>query len=175
MDLELSVDAWPENCAGITQTPMKLKKNQFKLCSKSSMLQINDDTGRQMTFNEIRLNAIRAAQNLQKRGCKPRQKFGFMSGNNDDLFSILLASIGLACPIVPLSPILSKDEIVRILTKIKPSIIFCDAEAKLFDLLKEALDELPFNIQVFTFEQHADDVDTVESLFKETGEENAFA
>lgn len=128
-----------------------------------------------MTFNEIRLNAIRTAQNLQKRGFKPRQKFCFMTENNDDLLSILLASIGLACPIVPLSPILSKDEIVRILTKIKPSILFCDTEAELYGPLKEALNGLQFKIKVFTFQRHADDVETVGSLFQETGDENTFA
>lgn len=127
-----------------------------------------------MTFNEIRLNAIRAAQNLQKRGFKPRQKFCLMTEINDHLLSILLASIGLACPFVPLSPILSKDEIVRILAKIKPTVIFCDVEAELYDLLKEALNELRLDIKVFTFKQHTDDVEFVESLFQETGEENTF-
>lgn len=125
-----------------------------------------------MTFNEIRLKAIRTAQNLQKRGFKPRQKFCFLIENHDDLVALVLASIGLACPIVPLCPILSKDEISRILAKIQPPLIFCDA--KLYDLLKEVLNELRLNVKVFTFEQYMDDVESIESLFEETGEENSF-
>lgn len=126
-----------------------------------------------MTFSEIRLKAIRAAQNLQKRGLEPRQKFCFMIENHDDLVALLLASIGLACPIVPLCPILSKDEIGRILAKIKPPIIFCDAKS--YDLLKEVLNESKLNTKVFTFEKHTSDVESIESLFIETGEENSFS
>lgn len=139
---------------------------------KEMYLQINDDNGRRMTFGEIRLKAIRAAQNLLKRGFKPRQKFCFMIDNHDDLVALILASIGLASPIVPLCPILSKDEIARILAKIKPPVIFCDA--KLYDLLSQVLNELQLKIKVFTFERLASDVESVESLFKETGEEDSF-
>lgn len=125
-----------------------------------------------MTFNETRLKAIRAAQNLQKRGIESRGKFCFLIENHDDLVALMLASIGLACPIVPLCPILSKDEISRILAKIRPPVIFCDA--KLYDLLRDILTELQFSTKVFTFEHYSDDVESIESLFKETGEENSF-
>lgn len=124
------------------------------------------------TFSEIRLRSIRAAQNLLKRGFGPRQKFGFMSINSDHLAPIFLASIGLVCPIVPLLPILSKDEIVQILKKIQPPIMFCDS--KLYDQLKEALNEVKFDIKIFLLDGHVDGVETVKSLFKETGEEDAF-
>lgn len=125
-----------------------------------------------MTFSEIRFKAIRAAQNLQRRGFQSREKICFMTINNENVLPILLASIGLVCPIVPLFPILAKNEIVRILTKIKPHVVFCDAE--LFNLLNEALKELKFNIEVFTFGQHVDGIESVETLFQETGEENTF-
>lgn len=127
-----------------------------------------------MTFSEIRLRSIRAAQNLLKRGFGPRQNFCFMTFNSDHLVPMVLASIGLLCPIVPLTLILSKDEIVQILTKTKPPIVFCDAQ--LFDMLNEALSELQFTIKVFLFDGHGNDdgVESVENLFKETGEEDAF-
>lgn len=95
-----------------------------------------------------------------------------MSINSDHLIPIFLASIGLVCPIVPLFPILSKDEIARILTKIKPPIIFCDT--KLYDVLKKALNEIQFNIKVFLLDGNVNGVESVESLLKETGEENSF-
>lgn len=96
-----------------------------------------------------------------------------MIENHDDLVALMLASIGLACPIVPLCPILSKDETSRILAKIRPPVIFCDA--KLYDLLKQILNELQLSSKVFTFEQYTDDVESIERLFEETGEENSFA
>lgn len=95
-----------------------------------------------------------------------------MSFNSDHLVPTVLASIGLICPIVPLCPILSKDEIVQILMKIKPPVMFCDK--KFYDLVKEALKELKFSIKVFILDGHVDGVESVENLLKETGEEDSF-
>lgn len=137
-----------------------------------SNMQINDDTGKQITFSEMRLKAIRAAQNLLNRGFKPRQKFCFFTFECDYVLTIILAAFGLACPIVPLCPILSKEELVRILTKLQPPVIFCDSE--FYTLLNDVLNELRFDIKVFIFEDHVDGVEHVDSLFVETGEENTF-
>lgn len=126
-----------------------------------------------MTFNEIRLKSIRAAQNLQKNGFRPHEKFCFMTINNENLLPIVLASVGLACPIVPLFPILSIDEIVRILTKIKPSVLFCDAS--LYNHMTDAMNKLQFKMKVFLLDDvHFDNVETVMTLFQATGEENSF-
>lgn len=127
-----------------------------------------------MTFNELRLKAIRAAQNLQKNGFQSYQKFCFMTINNENLLPIVLASFGLACPIVPLFPILSTNEIVRILTKTKPSIVFCDAN--LYSQLNAALNKLQqFKTKIFLLDNvYADGIETIECLFRATGEENFF-
>lgn len=126
-----------------------------------------------MTFSELRLSAIRAAQNLQTNGFRPHQKSCFMTTHNENLLPVVLASIGLACPIVPLYPILSTDEIVRILTRIKPSIVFCDAN--LYDQLRAALKRLQFEMKVYLLDDvHFDGVESVVNLFHATGAENSF-
>lgn len=126
-----------------------------------------------MTFNEIRLKTIRAAQNLLKLGFERPQVFGIMVDSSDDLVPIMMAATCLACPIAPLHPMLTKDEIKRAYLKANPSVVFCDARA--FDQLNEALKELPFTVQrIFTFGGHIDGNETVDSLFVETGEENGF-
>lgn len=134
--------------------------------------QINDENGTKLTYHEIRLKAIRAAQNLLKRGLKIRDVFGFMTVHCDYLVPIMVASICLACPVAPLHPMLTKDEIVRFFLKARPSVAFCDISA--FDQLNEALNELPFSVKVFTFDGHIDGVEPVENLFIETGEEDRF-
>lgn len=129
-----------------------------------------------MTFNELRLKSIRAAQNLEKYGFCARQKFCVMTIHNENLMPIVLASIALACPMVPLSGLLTTDEIVRILTKIKPSVVFCDA--KLFSQMNDALNGLQFKMKVFLLDDVRLDDDGVESvvnLFRATGEESSFA
>lgn len=134
--------------------------------------QINDETGVKLTYDEMWLKTIRAAQNLLKRGFKTRDVFGFMTDHSDYLVPILMASLCLACPMAPLHPVLTKDEIVRFFLKAKPSVAFCDISA--CDQLKVALKELPFSVKVFTFDGQFDGFEPVENLFVETGEEDRF-
>lgn len=115
---------------------------------------------------------IRIAQNLLKRGFKPRDVFGILTEHSDYLVPIIVAAACLACPIAPLHPMLSKDEIVRYFLKAKPSVAFCDVGA--CGQLNEALKELKFNVKVFTFGGRVDDLEPVENLLVETGEENDF-
>lgn len=125
-----------------------------------------------MTFDDLRLETIRAAQNLRKRGYKSRQVFGFLAGNSDHLTPIVMACICLACPIAPFHPMLTKDEMSRILCKTKPTVIFCDASA--YDQLDGVLKELKFNVKVFTFGGTVAGVEPVENLMVETGDESYF-
>lgn len=140
--------------------------------NKSLFYQINADNGHQMTFSEIRMEAIRIAQNLQNRGYKPREVFSFMAAHSDHLVAVFLASLCLACPVAPLHPMLTKAEIVRILTKTKPSVIFCDVNV--YGKMNEALKELKKDVKVFTFGGKIDGAEPVENLLNETGDENNF-
>lgn len=128
-----------------------------------------------MTFNELRLNSIRAAQNLQKYGFRSHEKFCVMTIHNENLVPIILASIALVCPLVPLNGLLNTDEIVRILTKVKPSAVFCDA--KLLDQMNDALVKLQFKMKVFLLDdvRTGAGVESIVNLFRATGEESSFA
>lgn len=125
-----------------------------------------------MTFYEMRLKSIRAAQNLRKMGFKPRQQFGFIANNSDDLLPILVASVFLSCPVLSLHTMLEKKEMVRFLGKTKPAAIFCDGSA--YDKLKGALEELKMDVKVFTFGENDHELELVENLFVETGKEDSF-
>lgn len=118
------------------------------------------------------LSTIRIAQNLQKRGFESHQPFSFMSNINDHLIPAYLASIYLACPIVPLHSMLSNKEIVNILQKTKPVVLFCDMNS--YNALKEILKTLSWDMKVFTFVDHIDDTESFNNLLIETGEENNF-
>lgn len=125
-----------------------------------------------MTYDEIRLKTIRSAQNLLKRGIQSREVFGFMLEHTDYLSPLILAALCLGCPIAPLHPMLDTTEIIRILMKTKPSIVFCDVSACY--QLDEASKELPFKVKILAFGGQIEGFEPVESLFVETGEENSF-
>lgn len=125
-----------------------------------------------MNYHEMWQKTIRAAQNLQSKGVQSREVFSFMVNHSDHLVPILLASLCLACPINALHPMLSKQEIIRILIKTKPSIIFCAVDE--YYRIYEALKELKLNVKIFTFDGHIEGLDAIEILFAETGIENQF-
>lgn len=125
-----------------------------------------------MTFDDLRLETIRAAQNLEKRGYQSRQMFGFLAGDSAYLASIIMAFICSACPIAPVHPMLTKEELKRILAKIKPIVIFCDAES--YGQLDEVLEGLKPNVKVFTFGETILGLESVDNLFIETSDENNF-
>lgn len=135
-------------------------------------LKINYDTGVEVTYDELRLKTIRAAQNLQKIGFQYKDVFSFMAVNSDNLSPIVLASFCLGCPIAPVHTTLSMAEIVESLKNTKPKAIFCDADA--YHLIDEALKELPLSVPIFTFDGQVSISEPVESLFIETGTENEF-
>lgn len=158
----------------VAQVYFQILKLLF-IFSEFLSLQINDDTGTQLTYNEIWLNTIRVAQNLLKKGIEPRQRICFMVVNNDHFLSIFFASICLACPIVPLHPTLSTEEIARVLIQIKPVAIFC--ESNLHNKIEEALSALSkiqFNAALFILGDRIPNLQTAEVLLMETGEEKTF-
>lgn len=118
------------------------------------------------------LKTIRTAQNLQNRGVQSRQVFSFMVNHADYLTPVLLASMCLACPINAMHPLLSKQEIAQVLTKTKPTILFCAVDE--YGRIEEVLQELKMNITVFTLDGNINGLESVEELFVETGTEELF-
>lgn len=120
----------------------------------------------------MRLKTIRAAQNLQKRGVQPRQVLSFMVNHADNLTPIVLASMCLACPMNAMHPLLSKQEILQVLKKTKPSILFCAVDE--YNRINEVLNELKMNVKVLILDGIINGLESVEELFIETGTEFSF-
>lgn len=125
-----------------------------------------------MTYDELRINTIRAAQNLQKRGHNSKKVFGFLAKNSHHLVPIVFASLAIGSPVNTLDPSFGKTELLHMLNTIKPDLIFCDFES--YDLMKKCLDELERNTKIFTFGGSKDDSEQVEHLFEKTHNEIDF-
>lgn len=125
-----------------------------------------------MTYDEIRIKTIRAAQNLQQRGYKPKQVFGLMAKNSQHVAPIVFASISIGCPVNSLDSTFGKTELIHMLSITKPALMFCDVEA--YDLLNECLTELQNDAKIFTFGGSKDEAEPVEHLFSKTCNEDDF-
>ncbi|XP_037037635.1 4-coumarate--CoA ligase-like 7 [Bradysia coprophila] len=134
--------------------------------------QISDDSGIQMTCDEIRLKAIRAAQNLQQRGYEPKQVIGIMARNSHHLAPIVFASMSMGCPINAIGSTFDRADLIQNLRTPEPVVVFCDVD--MYDCLQECLNEMGNNAKVFTFGGSKCDSEEVENLFIETGKEDNF-
>lgn len=125
-----------------------------------------------MTYDEIRIKTIRAAQNLQARGYNQKHVFGMIAANSHHVAPIFFASISNGCKINPLDPSFGKTEIIHMLGITKPVVMFCDIAC--YDLLNECLIELKNKAKVFTFGGQIGQSEPVENLFEETHKEHEF-
>lgn len=126
----------------------------------------------QMTFDDIRMKTIRAAQNLQRHGYQPQQVFGLMAKNSHHVAPIVFGSISIGCPVNTLDPAFGKTELSHMLNTTKPILMFCEVES--YEFVKECLTELGNEAKIFTFGGSKGDSESVENLFSETHNESHF-
>lgn len=125
-----------------------------------------------MSFNELRLKTIRAAQNLQNRGYNSKGLFGVIAKNSHHIAPIVFASLAIGSPVNTLDPSFGKPELLHMFKTTRPTLIFCDVDV--FELVKECLTQLGNNSSIFTFGGSKTGSEDVEHLFAETHNENDF-
>lgn len=125
-----------------------------------------------MTFDDIRIRTIRAAQNLQTRGFKPKQTFIILTGNSPNTAPITYAAFAIGCPIACINPCYGKSEIIRFMNITKPVAIFCDNS--FYDTMIECLVEMKSEAKIFTFDGSHEGSEPIEHLLQETHKEDQF-
>lgn len=136
-------------------------------------MQISDDSGERFTFDEIRLQTIRVAQNLQKRGyCTSRQTVGIMAGNLAHLAAVVVGCISLGCPVNTVYPTADKALFIYTVQITQPSIMFCDINS--YDFVKECFEEIGQSVKIFTFGGVRGESESVECLLQQTHNEDDF-
>ncbi|KAG4069747.1 hypothetical protein HA402_003188 [Bradysia odoriphaga] len=134
--------------------------------------QISDDSKVEMTYDDIRLKTIRAAQNLQKRGHKENGVYSFIVANTDNVAPILFATFCNGCAVNGLDPSFKKFELIHMLGMVKPDLVICDIDV--YERASECLKELQNYAKIFTLGGCADGSEPVDVLFNETKIEDSF-
>lgn len=156
----------------IAQVIVCVKLNTFDLVRYIIFSQISDNNGVKMTFDEIKLKTIRAAQNLQALGYNRKQVFALVARNSHHVAPITFASIGIGCPVNTIDSYFGKTELIHMLNISKPVLVFCDMDC--YELVNEVLAELGNDARIFTFGGKVGRSEPVESLFRETFKEDQF-
>lgn len=77
--------------------------HSLRMCP-NDVLQVNADTGLELTGYEIRKRTIRAAEHLRARGYKPDDIIAICAKNSDNVAPILYAGFLLFTPVNTLDP-----------------------------------------------------------------------
>lgn len=125
-----------------------------------------------MTFDDIKINAIRAAENLQRLGYKSNDVFAIMARNSKDVAPVVFAALFNGCALNTLDPNFGTVELSHMLKTTKPCLIFCDLDV--YDLVAKCVKETGMNSIVLTFGGQKSSSKSVDSLLTETGTEDQF-
>ncbi|KAL1378377.1 hypothetical protein pipiens_015619 [Culex pipiens pipiens] len=137
------------------------------------VIQIDVDTGRSMTCGEMRLRAIRAAQNLTALGLGQGDMVSMACANSENLVPMVLGLLINGMPFNPLAPGYGLDDMAHMMEITQPKLVFCDANN--YELTMKAV-ELSVKIKpmIYVFESDMENVNKAEDLLKETGREQMF-
>jgi acyl-CoA synthetase (AMP-forming)/AMP-acid ligase II len=81
------------------------------------VVQINLDEGTEWIARDLKLAAIRVAQNLLKVGMKPEDVIGFNVANSQNVIALVLGSVLIGAAINPLHVSFTKDSIKQMFAK----------------------------------------------------------
>ncbi|XP_049536846.1 uncharacterized protein LOC125951822 [Anopheles darlingi] len=148
--------------------------NDILLRSPNRIIQIDVDTGAQLSCAEFRKRMIRAVQNLASVGLSKGDIVALANGNSENVGPLFCALLTLGATVNPLAPGFNKQDMAHMLRLAQPKMIFC--EDSNYEIVKAASAEA---IQgnsppLFVVESERKDVRHAEELLKETGREESF-
>lgn len=134
--------------------------------------QINANNGIRVTFEEMHMKTVRAAQNLQKLNHNKDELFVIISKNNHDVAPICMALFCIGQLFHPYRPSFGKTELIQMFEDLKPKVIFAEMES--YALIKKCAEHVGSDAKIYTFCGKTADSLAVEDLFAETGIEEDF-
>ncbi|XP_031637198.1 luciferin 4-monooxygenase-like [Contarinia nasturtii] len=135
-------------------------------------MQIDGITGETLTKAEVRQRTIRCAQNLVKFGYTKNDSITIVARNHHNLTPLLFGAICCGIPISPLDVLIVEDGISTILQRLRPAIIFCDADV--LRSIQDTIDGIGLSAKIFTVNKSVDGYDSIDSLMVATDKEDSF-
>ncbi|XP_055389811.1 mycosubtilin synthase subunit C-like [Condylostylus longicornis] len=165
---------WDKNYQPLINEDISLGQLLLHMLKHDSekILQVCYDTETQFTGHDLRIMSIRVAQNFMRYGIKQEDVIGFIASNTKYLAPIIFGIIYCGGQLNSLDPSFDKHEIIHMYRITKPKFIFCDKN--IYNLVKEAINELNLTCQIFVMDGEIDGVTSAEIFLKPTGNEDHF-
>lgn len=137
------------------------------------VLQIDADTEREMTAAEMRLRAIRVAQNLTALGFRKGDMAAVICSNSENLAPLVLGLWMVGLPFISLPVGFNGDDLGHLMGLVQPKVVFCD-DAVYKTALEGAGKALKMKPVVFAVESEMESIRKVDELLESTGKEEQF-
>ncbi|XP_062548682.1 uncharacterized protein LOC134213551 [Armigeres subalbatus] len=136
-------------------------------------LQIDADTGREMTAAQMRLRAIRVAQNLTALGFRKGDMAAVVCSNSENLAPLVLGLWMVGIPFISLPVGFNGDDLGHLMGLVQPKLVFCDDAVHKMTL--EGIGKgLKMKPVVFAVESEMESIRKVDELLEVTGKEEEF-
>lgn len=139
-------------------------------CNK--VIQINNDDNTTLTSNEIKINTTRIALHLLEHNIKMNDCVGIIARNSKHIGAVVFASLVLGCPVNPLDPSFTANDIIHMYRLTKPRVIFCDDD--LIERLEIVLKELKSDAIVVSLGKRLDGYHCIDDFLIEKQDELTF-
>lgn len=158
----------PENGVGALILEI-LRKTPNKIA------QISHDNGLKITCNEMRKKSIQVAEGLRKIGCIQGDVVAIISRNNHDIAPVLFGCLTLGAAVNCLDPTFELDDLVHMLSKTKPKIVFY--EAFNYVTVNDAITKLGLESTLYLLGEHKAGCLHIENFYRklDIDEENYIA
>ncbi|XP_055588509.1 uncharacterized protein LOC129740818 [Uranotaenia lowii] len=137
------------------------------------ILQLDTDTGAEMSAHEMRLRAIRVAQNLATLGFRKGVPAALACSNGENLTPVALGLMIAGIPFITLPVGFNAADLSHLLGLVQPALIICD-DSMYKTMLDAAGMSLTMKPVIFAVESERESIRRVEELLAETGNEGEF-
>lgn len=136
------------------------------------VIQINHDEGTEWIAKDLKLSAIRVAQNLSKLGINSDDVVGINARNTEKIYPVVLGCVLTGALTNTLHVSFNIEAIKQMWSQTKPKIVVCDSDV--YETTKAALDELKNDAKIFTLLDKVPGVSFIDELLAATENENNF-
>ncbi|XP_055608054.1 uncharacterized protein LOC129755533 [Uranotaenia lowii] len=137
------------------------------------VVQIDGDSGNEMTRADMLMRAIRVIQNLQDEGFNKCDMVTLACANSENLGPLVVGLLFGGLPFNALAANYSVDDMAHMMKITEPALVFCDDSN--YDVVRKAIDIASIKQpKVYVFESDRAGINNVETLLKQTNRETEF-
>lgn len=105
----------------------------------AKVIQINADTGYEMTCAEMKLRIVRVALNLRRLGYRKGDLVTLVCTNTDNVVPVYVGCVVMGLVINPLAPVFNRDDLAHMMRMTQSKIVLCDENNR--EVVEQAVTE----------------------------------